>query len=667
MRLCFSSFGAILLSVWCSLILAHPASAQTVVESRETSALGLTIYPNNLAMVTEVRRVDVPKGISEIRFHGVTDMIVTETAVLQSFEGLRLEGNFNSDLISRAALLKSAVGETMTLRRLNPVTGEFDLHDAELVSAANIGQNIQGAVFKTDEGVEALQCSGLGEALIFSTLPDKLNPIPMLSMTVNAAEAGPKDITLTYLTRGMGWEADYRMDVKSGPEEEETGATLLGWLTLTNETSKSFEDAELSVVAGRVNRAPQWGPHRPNSNAGVFIPTCGDSVTRRSRDEIVVTGARSRYTETVVVQEASTELISTPAGTVERAVPAVTKFVSVRAAVREELGDYKLYRAPQPVTVSAHQTKQIAFLLKQDVQFEKFHKKTVEFIKRSPWATSPRPSIVEYDIDNSLDGNLASPLPKGTLRIMSESKTGQNLFTGEGLVRNLAVDLPFEVKIAESFLAMTEYDLETVESGDYLALRLSTDFHNASAVAITAEVEIKDLSPASISSSNFERAPDEALPTYRFEVAPESKQTLIVDLAFERYGEFIHNSQRYNGHQKYRGGVSISNYRFSESKTENPILYELGKQRGGESITFTAFEISKKNLIFRGVEREEKFVFKNLHEVPLSFRFRYDGGGEQVTVIESSIPPETDSDAVWELTVPAKSELVLTTTTQLPR
>ena len=340
-----------------------------VVDSRDVSRLAVTVYPDDLAMVTEVRRIDVPAGQSEIRFHGVTDMIIPETAVLQSFEGLRLEGNFNSDLISKGALLQKAVGQTLTIRRLTPGTGRFELSEGELISAADMGNGIQGAVFKTDAGIEALQCSGLSEAVLFNDLPDSLNPVPVLSMTVSAKEPGPKDITLTYLTRGLNWAADYRMDVKDG----EPDASLLGWLTLNNKTSKSFKNADVAVVAGSVNRAPDAGNYIAPVRAKRFSPVCGTTVTKRGgsyssfggSDEIIVTASRRNE---IVVQEAYAEFAPAPPPP-----PAVMKTVSVREATRENLGDYKLYRAPQPVSLNAFQTKQIAFLLDNDVEFEASH------------------------------------------------------------------------------------------------------------------------------------------------------------------------------------------------------------------------------------------------------------------------------------------------------
>jgi len=169
MRICLTIF----VSLMCQLCFAHTLFAQTIVEhpvieSHETSGLGLTVYPEDLAMVTEVRTVDVPQGISTIQFHGVTNQIIPESAVLQSFKGLRLEGNFNSDLISKATLLESAVGEQLEIRRINPGTGEAEIIEAELISASNLNNNFQGAVFKTDKGVEAFQCSGLAEVKSYS-------------------------------------------------------------------------------------------------------------------------------------------------------------------------------------------------------------------------------------------------------------------------------------------------------------------------------------------------------------------------------------------------------------------------------------------------------------------------------------------------------------------
>ena len=224
------------------LLVAYAASAQDIdpegfgdvqsVDSKDISSTGLTIYPDNLGFVRETRTIDVPAGVVDLRFFGVSDMIIPQSAVLESFEGLRLEGNFDSDLISPAKLINRSVGEVMTIRRVNPVTGAATLVRAELVSAALDASGHTSAVFSTADWVEGYQCSGLAEALVLSNLPDDLHSVPVLSTRVVSETAGPKEITLTYMTRGLGWAADYRMDVEEGSDE----VGLLGWLTLTNKT-----------------------------------------------------------------------------------------------------------------------------------------------------------------------------------------------------------------------------------------------------------------------------------------------------------------------------------------------------------------------------------------------------------------------------------------------
>ena len=112
------------------------------------------IYPDNLGLVRETRKIDVPAGVVDIRFFGVSDMIIPQSAVLEEFEGLRLESNFDSDLISPARLFDQSVGKRLTIRRLNPVTGVSDLVSAELISAAPEANGTMSAVFSTTDGVE---------------------------------------------------------------------------------------------------------------------------------------------------------------------------------------------------------------------------------------------------------------------------------------------------------------------------------------------------------------------------------------------------------------------------------------------------------------------------------------------------------------------------------
>ena len=174
----------LLILIWVYLCVVPIAAAQLMtpisyegvqkVDSKDITSTTLTIYPDNLGLVRETRTIDVPAGVVDIRFFGVSDMIIPQSAVLEEFEGLRLERNFDSDLISPAKLLDQSVGKMLTIRRLNPVTSVSDLVRAELISAAPEANGTMSAVFSTADGVEGYQCSGLPESII---LPLKVSKI----------------------------------------------------------------------------------------------------------------------------------------------------------------------------------------------------------------------------------------------------------------------------------------------------------------------------------------------------------------------------------------------------------------------------------------------------------------------------------------------------------
>ena len=457
----------------------------------------------------ETRTVDLPAGVVDIQFFGVTDMILPQSAVLEEFEGLRLEGNFDSDVITPAKLLTRSVGDKLTIRRLNPITGVSDFVSAELISAAPItgsGRRGINAVFSTADGVEGYQCSGLAESILLSKLPEGLQSVPVLSTRVVSETSGPKDITLTYLTRGIEWSADYRMDVA----QDEPEASLLGWLTLENKTSKSFKDMQLSFVAGALNR---FNPERPSDNGSKWdsVATC------------VLLTHGGFVKETVVVQEASAPLDGMAyyggGGGDDAIVVTGVRRATVRTAAIEDLGDYKLYRAPQAVSVNAHQTKQIAFLSKDDVEFETSYNwshtirdEVDEDIEELMEEELPIYSRLTYEIDNRKEGSLAVPLPRGSLRAMSQRKDGVDVFLGEGWVSNSPVGDAVDVEVSDSFLVTARfYGFGTHDFTDEdKIVSANVELKNATDRAVRGEIDFEYLESVSVSlEETREKLPSE--------------------------------------------------------------------------------------------------------------------------------------------------------------
>ncbi len=67
-----------------------------------------------------------------------------------------IEKNRDARLLSPSALVAAAVGKRVELLRTNRKTGKTERLQGTILSDAGAG-----VVFKTDEGIEALRCSGL--------------------------------------------------------------------------------------------------------------------------------------------------------------------------------------------------------------------------------------------------------------------------------------------------------------------------------------------------------------------------------------------------------------------------------------------------------------------------------------------------------------------------
>ncbi|MGZ8998546.1 MAG: DUF4139 domain-containing protein, partial [Allosphingosinicella sp.] len=234
-------------TLWLSLVFAVPALAQNEIPAPSATSQGevkVTIYNNDLALVQDTRRLALPAGRSRQEFPDVSAQIRPETVSLTGNGVGIVEQNFDFDLLSPQALIQKAVGETITLVRTNPATGA-EVRERALVLAAN-----GGVVLQIGNRIEVLRDDGLPVRVIFDRVPENLRARPTLSVTLESDQGGARPVTLTYLTPGLGWQADYvalfdesagRMDVQ-------------GWITLTNNSGTEYRNADTMLVAGAVGQ-----------------------------------------------------------------------------------------------------------------------------------------------------------------------------------------------------------------------------------------------------------------------------------------------------------------------------------------------------------------------------------------------------------------------------
>ena len=236
-----------------SAFLAAPAAAQQPPGQTNVS---VTVYNQNLALVQDTRQIEIPAGRSRQEFPNVSGQISPETVTLSARDVAIVEQNFDFDLLSPSKLMEKAVGEEITLVRTNPATGAEERERARVLAVNG------GVVLQIGSRIEVLRDDGLPVRVIFDKVPENLRARPTLSVTLESANGGARPVTLSYLTPGMGWKADYvtLFDEQAGKID------VQGWVTLTNGTGTTFTNADTLLVAGEVGGDSGYRPSRPRPN-----------------------------------------------------------------------------------------------------------------------------------------------------------------------------------------------------------------------------------------------------------------------------------------------------------------------------------------------------------------------------------------------------------------
>jgi len=355
------------------------AAAQDAVLGNAQGDVAVTIYNNGQSLVQDDRQLSVTRGRNRIEFPDVSARIRPETVTL-SGPGIGIvEQNFDFDLLTPDKLMDKAVGQQITLIRTNPATGVERSERAKVLAANG------GIVLQVGERIEVLRDDGLPVRAVFDRLPPNLRARPTLSVTVDAANAGTIPARLSYLTPNLGWTADYvaLFDAAKGAMD------IQGWVTLTNSTGTTFNNARTLLVAGN-----------PGGGGG-FRQLAG------------------------TMDSAGTE-----------------------SSNRERLGDYYLYPLAERTTIANAQQKQVSFL---DVKGAPA-RSTYEFVNRwMGSSTDPVSTASVLRFSTSRQGGLGDQLPAGTIRVYMRDARGDPQFIGENRIDHTPMGSAMSLRTGDAF------------------------------------------------------------------------------------------------------------------------------------------------------------------------------------------------------------------------
>ncbi|HWH17314.1 MAG TPA: hypothetical protein VNT77_03120, partial [Allosphingosinicella sp.] len=251
------ALALLLAGLWPGLVLAQAVTSSAAPENvsvtiyrdpNRSAAQGMRLdWLNGYALITETRRISIPAGDGEIRFEGVAGGILPESAIVTGLPEGVVEKNQDAFLLSPASLLDRSLGRRVHIRRTGP-DGKVREHEAVIRSGA-----AGAVVLETEEGFEALRCSGVPETIVYDRIPEGLSAKPTLSVRTRSDRAANATVTLSYLASGFDWQANYVATLAPSGDRMH----LFAWVTLANGDETSFVNADAQTVAGRLNRE-QW-------------------------------------------------------------------------------------------------------------------------------------------------------------------------------------------------------------------------------------------------------------------------------------------------------------------------------------------------------------------------------------------------------------------------
>lgn len=348
-----------------------------------TRELEITVYNQNFGLVKDVRAMELKEGESVVKVSDVAALIERETVHFKSLTApeavIIKEQNYEYDLISPQKLLSKYIGKNIRVRQY--IDGKERVLEGILLSTG------EGTVLQTKEGI-VLNPSGQIE---LPSLPEGLISKPELVWDIICKKGGKHEVELSYITEGLNWRADYVVVVNQTDDK----ADLTGWVTLTNNSGATYENATLKLIAGDVRRVRK--PQYEEETRGIAGPA----------------------------------LAAMPgAGFEERA-----------------FFEYHLYTLRYPTTLKENETKQISFIEAPQVNV----KKVFVFDTPAYLSTAEEKVKVKIEIENRKENNLGIPLPKGIVRVYKSDQEGSLQFVGEDEIDHTPKDEKIRLYIGDAF------------------------------------------------------------------------------------------------------------------------------------------------------------------------------------------------------------------------
>jgi hypothetical protein len=376
----------------------------------------LTIYNQNFAVVRMLIPLDLKPGENRIQFTDTTAYLEPESVILRDPTGTQtlqiIEQNYRADPVSQPLLLSLYEGKTLDF--LQQPNDPKSAVRGRIIRSGYVSPRMgySGEVREPIIEVDGQLRFGLPGIPVFPALIGDTILKPTLNWVLQSDKAGETNAEFSYVTGQITWSADYNLVAPETGDQLD----LVGWVTVNNQTGKTFDNARIKLMAGNVNK--------------IQPPMSG----------------RFMVTDAMAV-----------GGTIGGMVPQVSE---------KTFEEYHLYELHRPTTLHDQESKQVEFVRAAGIKAERFYVYdgvkinqnqyqgwNMESIRQnSEYGTESNPDVaVMREFVNSEANHLGMPLPAGRLRFYRQDTDGQLEFTGENDIKHTPRDETIRVYTGDAF------------------------------------------------------------------------------------------------------------------------------------------------------------------------------------------------------------------------
>ncbi len=410
---------------------AAPAQQHTSTLEDQTD-LALTVYNSDIALVRDVRNVQLPSGSFDLSFMDIAATVNPATVHFRSLTEPAnldvLEQNYEYDLLDPDKLLHKYVGRDVTLVQTRTENGTTQQEEVKAHLLSFNGAPVWRVGNEIVTGMRA-------DHMRFPELPANLYTHPTLIWTLQNRGGARHRVETSYLAGKLAWNADYVLTVG----RDDKAADLDGWVTLTNGSGTSFRNAKLQLVAGELNRVRQE------------------------------------------IDEMRMKSVAEPA-------------LRAPQMSQEAFSDYHLYTLERKTSINNAETKQVSMLSGSGVPVRKRYVVDGQafYYRNGRHPGAPIKDVVQvfYQFRNEQKSGLGMPMPAGTVRVYQADSRGGVQFVGEDAISHTPKDETLNLKIGHAFDVVCErkqIDFQQISSSVY-EFEYEITLRNHKAAPISIEV-----------------------------------------------------------------------------------------------------------------------------------------------------------------------------------